>query len=86
MSEFSELKWRCRRGIKELDLALCFYMETYYKKANKEDLNTFKQLLALEDPILYDLLLGDIEPANNDQKGLLIKLRKCGKRSDVKSY
>ncbi len=86
MSEFSELKWRCRRGIKELDVALCFYMGTYYKGANKEDITTFKQLLDLEDPILYGMLLGDIKPENNKQQELLVELRKCGKGSNVKSY
>ena len=75
MSEFSKLTWRCRRGIKELDLALGFYMDTYYKKANKDDMTIFKQLLDLEDPTLYALLLGDIEPANDKQKRLLLKLR-----------
>ena len=86
MSEFSKLKWRCRRGIKELDVALCFYMDTHYKKASKENITTFKQLLDLEDPMLYALLLGDIDPANDKQQELLVKLRKCGKRSNVESY
>ncbi len=78
MSESSQLKWRCRRGVKELDVALCFYMDTHYKKASREEISTFKQLLNLEDPILYSMLLGDIKADDNKQKELLIKLRHCG--------
>lgn len=79
MSEFSELTWRCRRGVKELDLVLNFYMNTDYKKASKEEIITFKQLLDLEDPILYALFINDLEPINNEQKALLVKLQKYGK-------
>ncbi|MCK5812902.1 MAG: succinate dehydrogenase assembly factor 2 [Cocleimonas sp.] len=76
MSEYSELKWRCRRGIKELDIILCYYLDTYYEKAKKEERFTFKQLLELEDPTLYGMLLGNIASSNSEQKKLLVKLRK----------
>jgi antitoxin CptB len=57
MSEYSQLKWQCRRGVKELDLLLTNYLEHHYSIANKNEQAAFKQLLTLEDPVLFALLL-----------------------------
>jgi len=57
MSEYSQLKWQCRRGVKELDLLLTDYLEHHYPVASKNEKTAFKQLLTLEDPVLFTLLL-----------------------------
>jgi antitoxin CptB len=57
MSEYSQLKWQCRRGVKELDLLLTNYLQHTYPFANKKEQMAFKQLLTLEDPVLFALLL-----------------------------
>lgn len=79
MSELSHLKWRCRRGTKELDLILNKYLDEYYSapesSVDEASKGAFKELLNLEDPILYAMLLGDIEPENAAQKTLLQTLR-----------
>ena len=76
MSELSKLKWHCRRGVKELDIVLNGYLNFYFNKENKDPMEgSFKALLELEDPVLYAMLLGDIEPANTQQKQVLERLR-----------
>ena len=67
--ELSRLKWQCRRGVKELDIILTRYLEQNYPVADKQAQIAFEQLLTLEDPILFDLLLentvADIVRLNN---------------------
>ncbi len=75
MSELSELKWQCRRGVKELDLVLLNYLEQYYLTADKKEQALFKQLLKLEDSVLFDFILGNSSADNHEQQNLIIKLR-----------
>lgn len=52
-----ELYWRCRRGMKELDLLLIPYIEREYAHLTDEELKDFIELLELPDPEIYALLL-----------------------------
>lgn len=56
-NEIAQLKWRCRRGMKELDLLLHIYLEQHYFHATIEEQHTFKNLLTLPDDELYALLI-----------------------------
>lgn len=74
MSKLSQLKWRCRRGVKELDLILNTYLEQYYENADDKEQLAFKNLLELEDPLLFDLLLGNSLSQNKNQHLLINEL------------
>ena len=52
--ELSKIKWRCRRGTKELDFLLLSYFNERYHEADKEDKNAFLRLLELQDPLLIE--------------------------------
>ena len=52
--ELSKIKWRCRRGTKELDFLLLSYFNERYLEAEKEDKNAFLRLLELQDPLLIE--------------------------------
>lgn len=52
------LRWRCRRGAKELDVLLTAYLEQRYVAATTVQQQTFERLLDLPDPELLKLLLG----------------------------
>ncbi len=58
MSEFSRLRWLCRRGMKELDLVMTRYLDNHYATASLDEQALFKILLDMPDPDLYALLLG----------------------------
>ena len=68
MSEISRLRWRCRRGMKELDMAMLTYLDTAYEAATDEEKEAFKSLLDYQEPELYGLIAGTIvagdEPIN----------------------
>ena len=58
MSERSRLRWLCRRGMKELDVVMCAYLDDHYDAAGASQRRNFEILLEMQDPQLYNLLLG----------------------------
>ncbi len=50
--------WRCRRGMKELDLLLERFAREQYAGAPGSRRRAFERLLDLPDPVLAELLLG----------------------------
>lgn len=60
--ELARLRWRCRRGMKELDTLLVRYLEAHYVAASAEDQGRFLELLELQDPDLAAYVLGRATP------------------------
>lgn len=52
------LRWRCRRGAKELDLLLNAYLEKRYPHAGGEERAAFERLTVWADPDIMDVVLG----------------------------
>ena len=65
MNQRSRLIWRCRRGIREMDILLLDYLETHYDNASIEDQNTFEELLEEAD---LDILSWIMEKTSPDKK------------------
>ncbi|AHK79544.1 hypothetical protein M911_10705 [Ectothiorhodospira haloalkaliphila] len=57
MSELSRLRWRCRRGTKELDLMLEGFVLSQGKSLSSEELALFEQVLDQQDDDLQRWLL-----------------------------
>ena len=53
MQNLNYIRWKCRRGMLELDLLLERFLETHYEKLSLEDQKIFEELLELPDPVLY---------------------------------
>ncbi|MEP6884947.1 MAG: succinate dehydrogenase assembly factor 2 [Gammaproteobacteria bacterium] len=60
--EFGKLRWRCRRGMRELDVLLARYMDELFCNASIAEQETFKLLLETQDPVLYGYCLGSEPP------------------------
>ena len=58
-----KLRWRCRRGMKELDLLTLGYLERHYPNAPVEEQQAFAGLLELQDPQLMSYMVGRDVPA-----------------------
>jgi antitoxin CptB len=52
-----ELRWCCRRGMRELDVLLTRWLDRHYDSSDPADKAAFRQLLALPDPELARYLL-----------------------------
>ena len=53
----SQLRWRCRRGMLELDLLLTTFVKMEYKNLTNKEFALFSTLLDYQDQTLFDLLL-----------------------------
>jgi len=62
--ELGKLRWRCRRGMKELDLLLIRYVEEQYDAAPSAHQEAFRALLDAPDPMIYAYFMGRARPAS----------------------
>ena len=60
--ELGKLRWRCRRGMKELDVLLTRYVEERFCGASDQERDAFRQLLETQDPVLYAYCMGKERP------------------------
>lgn len=66
MTEANRLRWKCRRGMKELDIVLLRYLERHYPNADGDRQRAFEKLLDMQDPELYLLILQKITSDDRD--------------------
>jgi antitoxin CptB len=69
------LLWRCRRGMKELDLLLESFLLGPYAHAPAADRLAFERLLELPDPELADRLLGSGGPEDGALATIVRRVR-----------
>ena len=62
MAEHDRIRWRCRRGLLELDLVLQGFLERRFDHLDAEQRRLFNELLDEPDNDLLDLALGRREP------------------------
>lgn len=72
---FAKLKWRCRRGTKELDFLLGTYLEQRYSNSSIEEQKIFVEFLTFSDSLLILYLLGDGVPEAVPFKELANKIK-----------
>jgi len=60
--EFGKLRWRCRRGMRELDVLLARYVDEEYRTACPEQQEAFRRLLDIQDPVIHAYFLGQETP------------------------
>ncbi len=53
-----KLRWRCRRGMQELDLLLLAFLENHFEAAEPPLQQAFLDILAMQDPDIFHLLTG----------------------------
>ncbi|MBU6421152.1 MAG: succinate dehydrogenase assembly factor 2 [Gammaproteobacteria bacterium] len=75
VSEYSRLRWQCRRGLKELDVLLEAYLSEQYSKAPGEEQQAFVDLLNLPDPVLLGYIMGRERPEDEEQCRVIAHLR-----------
>ncbi len=76
MKEFERARWRCRRGLLELDIVLQRFMDQYYAQLDQQGLEQFERLLSLPDNDLWDLISERQTPADRSLQPVLEILQK----------
>ena len=69
------LKWKCRRGLLELDLVLERFLRTQGAEMGDTELEMLTELLDTADPELWDIVSGRTERYDPRFAGLVARLR-----------
>jgi antitoxin CptB len=70
----TQLRWQCRRGMRELDVVLERYLQQRYASAPLAEQQAFESLLDLPDPQLFAYLMRRETPAAPEWVDVLSKL------------
>jgi len=73
-TEFSRLRWRCRRGLLELDLILDAFLNNRYPRLNDVQKQQFQRLLELPDNTLLAYVQGREIPTDPEVKEIIKKV------------
>lgn len=75
MNDISRLRWRCRRGVREMDILLQHFLEDVYPSLPEADRRVFEQLLEEADADLLDWITGRLPVPLSDYESLIARLR-----------
>jgi antitoxin CptB len=73
--EVRRLRWQCRRGMLELDLLLNRFLDLGFSDLSPAERAAFTRLLAYQDQILYDWLMGHAVAADPKIRDLVVRIR-----------
>lgn len=62
----SKLRWRCRRGMRELDEAMLAYLDNHFEQASADERTDFIALQEMQDPEVFALVSGKAREARYD--------------------
>ena len=71
------LRWRCRRGMKELDVLLARWIDQGWPEAGEEHRLAFAWLLEQPDPHIADWLLGGARPPGASHAEIIDDILRC---------
>lgn len=78
MSEDAKrLRWRCRRGMLELDLLLQGFFDKKFESLPVVDRLAFERLLEYPDNVLLDILMGRMTPFDSEIAYVVTEIRRA---------
>lgn len=69
--EIKRLRWRCRRGMRELDQLMLRYLDQRWTTADEAERSVFLQLLDCEDDKLWRWFMGRERPEDASLEALV---------------
>lgn len=73
--EYKRIKWKCRRGMLELDIILEKFIDHHYFDLSQRERQLFADLLETADPVLYAWFLGAEQPKDAGLLAIVNKIR-----------
>lgn len=83
MNQGSRILWRCRRGIREMDLLLQCFVERHYDQLSTDEKKVFAELLDLPDPDIMDWIMGRGDPPPDSFLSIIEIIRNVNKTATV---
>lgn len=77
MSEINRLRWKCRRGMLELDLVLNQFLEQDFSALDAGSKQAFETLLEAGDEELWELITNEEASAAPELQAVMDRLRAC---------
>ncbi|TDJ33639.1 MAG: hypothetical protein E2O56_03510 [Gammaproteobacteria bacterium] len=74
-NELKALRWRCRRGMQELDILLSRFLERDFADQAEPVQEAFRGLLDSEDDVLWDWLSGRAQPDDEELRDVVRRVR-----------
>ena len=74
-ARLAKLRWRCRRGMRELDALLLAFIDAHGVRLADAEIACFEAILELPDPTLHAYLLGRNAPADAATTELIERIR-----------
>jgi antitoxin CptB len=75
VSELARMRWKCRRGMLELDLLLRDFLDRGYQDLDEAGQRLFDRILDYPDAVLLEWMMGRIRPTDKDVAQLVDKIR-----------
>lgn len=69
------LRWRCRRGMRELDAVLEAFVDKHLATLDGAEMSRLEAILDLPDPELYGYLVHGMEPRDHQVAALIERIR-----------
>lgn len=73
-AELRRLRWRCRRGMRELDQLMLRYLDQCWPHATAPERAVFERLLQTEDDRLWRWCMGRERPEEKDLRELVERI------------
>jgi antitoxin CptB len=74
-TDLQRLRWRCRRGMRELDQLFGRYLDRAWAAASADERARFERLLACEDDRLWRWFLGYEVPEDAELHAIVERIR-----------
>ena len=69
------MRWKCRRGMLELDLLLRDFLDKGFEDLDGPQRQRFDEMLDYPDAVLLEWFMGRIRPADKDVAELVKRIR-----------
>jgi len=76
MMSQSQLEWRCRRGVRELDVLFARFLKNEYTNLNQQQQKSFQRLTEVQDPTIMDWLFAKTQSEDKEIQLIISKLQK----------
>ena len=72
-TEINKTKWKCRRGLRELDLLFRKFSNNNLESLSEADLEMFNSILDIEDQPIYDFIFKGVSLGNKPQEDFILQ-------------
>tara|TARA_B100000941_G_scaffold68262_1_gene45875 strand:+ start:50 stop:307 length:258 start_codon:yes stop_codon:yes gene_type:complete len=72
-NKINRINWKCRRGMREIDLLLREFSKTSLNNLSKSDLSIFEEILNYDDQKLYDFIFKNTPIGNEEHEKFIAK-------------